>query len=124
MQSISFNITTAVVDAINAADLDIQAVRVSRKFRPGTDYADDGGRAQLTIVPRDIVYAALDRAANKVVVSIDINIENCSYHDNLAERLADIFRLKRLDTFVAARCTRVFISLTESRVTLTFELVK
>jgi len=96
-------------------------------------------------VPREVEYLPLDRVSNKYHATIDVAIQKKFSKGTpteidplvrFVEELADYFRLKRLNSFVAARCIKVenaVLYSTEhwtqfnqftSLLTLTFELAK
>jgi hypothetical protein len=136
-------IADSVVAEINAAELS-KKVTATRLYVPDFDL-EDMKELRVSVVPREVEYLPLDRATNKFHATIDVAVQKkFSKGDTkeidplvyLVEEIADYFRLKRLNSYVAARCIKVENSVlysTEhwtqfnqftSLLTLTFELAK
>ncbi|QDV62575.1 hypothetical protein [Crateriforma conspicua] len=136
-------IADSVVAEINAADLSKNPT-AQRLYVPDFDL-EDMKELRVTVVPREVEYLPLDRATNKYHATIDVAVQkkfskgDAKEIDPLVlfvEEIADYFRLKRLNSFVAARCIKVenaVLYSTEhwtqfnqftSLLTLTFELAK
>ncbi len=100
---------------------------------------------RVTVVPREIDLLPLDRTSNRVHVIIDIAVQKKFKRGDAAEidplvsfveEIADEFRIKRLDSYIAARCIKVENSVLysvehweqlrqfTSLLTLTFELAR
>lgn len=137
-------IAESVVAEINAGDYSKKNLSVQRLYVPDFDL-EDMKELRVTVVPREVEYLPLDRATNKFHATIDVAIQkkftkgDAKEIDPLiffVEELADYFRLKRLNSYVAARCIKVenaVLYSTEhwtqfnqftSLLTLTFELAK
>ncbi|WP_413431564.1 hypothetical protein [Crateriforma spongiae] len=136
-------IADSVVAELNAADLSKNPT-AQRLYVPDFDL-EDMKELRVTVVPREVGYLPLDRATNKYHATIDVAVQkkfskgDAKEIDPLVvyvEEIADYFRLKRLNSFVAARCIKVenaVLYSTEhwtqfnqftSLLTLTFELAK
>jgi len=143
-QSTVIQIADSVVAEINAGDFSKTNLSAQRLYVPNFDL-EDMKELRVTVVPRDVQYLPLDRVSNRYHATIDIAIQkkfskgDAKEIDPLVlfvEELADYFRLKRLNSFVAARCIKVenaVLYSTEhwtqfnqftSLLTLTFELAK
>jgi hypothetical protein len=137
-------IAESVVAEINAGDFSKKNLSAQRLYVPNFDL-EDMKELRVTVVPREVEYLPLDRATNKFHATIDVAIQkkfskgDAKEIDPLiffVEELADYFRLKRLNSYVAARCIKVenaVLYSTEhwtqfnqftSLLTLTFELAK
>lgn len=136
-------IAECVVTELNAAELSLK-IKAARLYVPDFDL-EDMKELRVSVCPRDVQYLPLDRISNKLHATIDIAIQKKFAKGDakeidplvaLCEQIADYFRLKRLNSFVAARCIKVDNSVlysTEhwqqlnqftSLLTLTFELAK
>jgi hypothetical protein len=136
-------IADSVVAEINAAELS-KKVTAARLYVPNFDL-EDMKELRVSIVPREVEYLPLDRATNKYHATIDVAVQKkFSKGDakeidplvHFVEEIADYFRLKRLNSYVAARCIKVenaVLYSTEhwtqlnqftSLLSLTFELAK
>ncbi|MFN3189147.1 MAG: hypothetical protein ACE361_01385 [Aureliella sp.] len=137
-------IADSVVAEINAGDFSKKSLSAQRLYVPNFDL-EDMKELRVTVVPREVEYLPLDRVSNKYHATIDVAIQkkfskgDAKEIDPLVmfvEELADCFRLKRLNSYVAARCIKVenaVLYSTEhwtqfnqftSLLTLTFELAK
>ncbi len=144
MSATVLQIADSVVAELNAADFSKKGFTATRLYVPNFDL-EDMKELRVSVVPRDVEYLPLDRASNKLHTTIDIAVQkkfskgNTTEIDPLVafvEEIADYFRLKRLNSFVAARCVKVENSVlysTEhwlqfnqftSLLTLTFEMAK
>ena len=144
MSATVLHIADSVVAELNAADFSIDNIEAKRLYVPNFDL-EDMKELRVTVVPREVEYLPLDRASNKLHAMVDIAVQkkfskgDANEIDPLVafvEEIADYFRLKRLSSFVAARCVKVENSVlysTEhwlqfnqftSLLTLTFELSK
>jgi hypothetical protein len=103
----SFSVTAQ----INAAEFDFEFV-AERMYVPNFDL-EDMKELRVTVVPRDVELFPHDRAHNKYHCRVDVAVqkkfskgtnEEIDPLVDLVERIADEFRLKRLDSFQAARC--------------------
>ncbi|TWU39324.1 hypothetical protein [Novipirellula artificiosorum] len=136
-------IADSIVAELNAAELS-HKFKSERLYVPDFDL-EDVKELRVTIVPREVEYLPLDRVSNKLHATIDIAIQkkfskgDAKEIDPLVmfvEQIADYFRLKRLNSYVAARCVKVENSVLYSSehwqqfnqftslLTLTFELSK
>ena len=137
-------IADSVVAEINAGDFSKKSLSAQRLYVPNFDL-EDMKELRVTVVPREVEYLPLDRASNKYHATIDVAIQKKFSKGDVkeidplvyfVEELADYFRLKRLNSYVAARCIKVenaVLYSTEhwtqfnqftSLLTLTFELAK
>ena len=137
-------IADSVVAEINAGDFSKKSLSAQRLYVPNFDL-EDMKELRVTVVPREVEYLPLDRVSNKYHATIDVAIQKKFSKGDakeidplvlLVEELADYFRLKRLKSYVAARCIKVenaVLYSTEhwtqfnqftSLLTLTFELAK
>ena len=137
-------IADSVVAEINAGDFSRKSLSAQRLYVPNFDL-EDMKELRVSVVPREVEYLPLDRVSNKYHATIDVAIQkkfskgDAKEIDPLVlfvEELADYFRLKRLNSYVAARCIKVenaVLYSTEhwtqfnqftSLLTLTFELAK
>lgn len=144
MSATVLQIADSVVAELNAADLSKKGFTATRLYVPNFDL-EDMKELRVSVVPRDVEYLPLDRASNKLHATIDIAVQKkFSKGDTkeidplvaFVEEIADYFRLKRLSSFVAARCIKVENSVlysTEhwlqfnqftSLLSLTFEMAK
>ena len=136
-------IADSVTAQLNVASLS-KSFTAERLYVPNFEL-EDMKELRVSVVPRDVELGPLDREQNRVHARIDVAVQkkfstgNNSEIDPLVafvEEVADLFRLKRLDSFHAARCVKVEHSVlysTEhweqlrqftSLLTLTFELAK
>lgn len=143
-KSTVIQIAECVVAEINAGTFSKPNITAQRLYVPDFDL-EDMKELKVSVVPREVEYLPLDRVSNKYHATIDVAVQKkFSKGDTkeidplvyLVEEIADYFRLKRLDSFVAARCIRVenaVLYSTEhwtqlnqftSLLTLTFELAK
>ena len=143
-QSTVIQIADSVVAEINAGDFSKKSLSAQRLYVPNFDL-EDMKELRVTVVPCEVEYLPLDRVSNKYHATIDVAIQkkfskgDAKEIDPLVmfvEELADYFRLKRLNSYVAARCIKVenaVLYSTEhwtqfnqftSLLTLTFELAK
>lgn len=137
-------IADSVVGEINAGDFSKKSLKAERLYVPNFDL-EDMKELRITVVPREVEYLPLDRVSNKYHATIDVAVQKKFSKGTLTEidplvkfveEIADYFRLKRLNSFVAARCVKVenaVLYSTEhwtqfnqftSLLTLTFELAK
>lgn len=137
-------IADSVVAEINAGDFSKKSLAAQRLYVPNFDL-EDMKELRVTVVPREVEYLPLDRVSNKYHATIDVAIQKKFSKGDVkeidplvyfVEELADYFRLKRLNSYVAARCIKVenaVLYSTEhwtqfnqftSLLTLTFELAK
>lgn len=144
MTATVLQIADSVVAELNAADFSKKNINAARLFVPNFDL-EDMKELRVTVVPREVEYLPLDRASNKFHATVDIAVQkkfskgDAKEIDPLVffvEEIADYFRLKRLNSFVAARCVRVENSVLYSSehwtqlnqftslLSLTFELAK
>jgi len=136
-------IADSVTAGLNAARLS-QVFTAQRLYVPNFDL-EDMKELRVTVVPRELELGPLDREQNCVHARIDVAVQkkfNSGTNAEIdplvgfAEEVADLFRLKRLVSFHAARCVKVehtvlyssehweqFRQFT-SLLTLTFELAK
>ncbi len=136
-------IADSVVAQLNAADLS-QSIDAERLYVPNFDL-EDMKELRVSVVPREVQFLPMDRSQSRYHGKIDIAVQK-KFKDGdnseidplvaLVEEIADVFRMKRLDSLVAARCIHVENSVlysTEhweqlrqftSLLTLTFELAK
>ncbi len=136
-------IADSVTAQLNAESMSF-AFAAERHYVPNFDL-EEMKELRVTVVPRDVELGPLDREQNRVHARIDIAVQkkfttgrNSEIDPLVAfvEEIADLFRLKRLNSFHAARCVKVEHSVlysTEhweqlrqftSLLTLTFELAK
>ncbi|MGV3483366.1 MAG: hypothetical protein ACO1RT_02980 [Planctomycetaceae bacterium] len=136
-------IADSVTAQLNAAALS-RSFTAERLYVPNFDL-EDMKELRVTVVPREVELGPLDREQNRCHAKIDVAVQKkFSAGSNaeidplvtFVEEIADLFRLKRLASFSAARCVkcehavlyssehweqlRQFTSL----LTLTFELAK
>ena len=137
------NIADSVTAQLNAVTLS-QPITAERLYVPNFDL-EDMKTLRVTVVPRDVQFLPMDRARNRYQGKIDIAVQKKFKKGDaaeidplvgLVEEIADVFRMKRLDSLVAARCIHVENSVlysTEhweqlnqftSLLTLTFEMAK
>ena len=136
-------IADSVTAELNAAELS-QTIDAERLYVPNFDL-EDMKELRVSVVPREVEFLPMDRSQNRYHGKIDIAVQK-KFKDGdnteidplvgLVEEIADVFRMKRLDSLVAARCIHVENSVlysTEhweqlrqftSLLTLTFELAK
>ncbi|MCP4839266.1 MAG: hypothetical protein GY894_07885 [Planctomycetes bacterium] len=136
-------IADSVTAELNAAELS-QTIDAERLYVPNFDL-EDMKELRVSVVPREVEFLPKDRSQNRYHGKIDIAVQK-KFKDGdnaeidplvgLVEEIADVFRMKRLDSLVAARCIHVENSVlysTEhweqlrqftSLLTLTFELAK
>ena len=128
---------------LNAARLS-QAFIAQRLYVPNFDL-EDMKELRVTVVPRELELSPLDREQNCVHARIDVAVQkkfNSGTNAEIdplvgfVEEVADLFRLKRLASFHAARCVKVEHTVLyscehweqlrqfTSLLTLTFELAK
>ncbi len=136
-------IADSVTAQLNAASLS-QTFEAERLYVPNFDL-EDMKELRVSVVPREVNFLPMDRSLSRYHGKIDIAVQKkFTDGDNaeidplvgLVEEIADTFRLKRLDSLVAARCIEVENSVlysTEhweqlrqftSLLTMTFELAK
>jgi hypothetical protein len=136
-------IADSVTAQLNAADLS-QPIDAERLYVPNFDL-EDMKELRVSVVPREVQFLPMDRSQSRYHGKIDIAVQK-KFKDGdnaeidplvaLVEEIADVFRMKRLDSLVAARCIHVENSVlysTEhweqlrqftSLLTLTFEMAK
>ena len=136
-------IADSVTAELNAAELS-QPIDAERLYVPNFDL-EDMKELRVSVVPREVEFLPKDRSQNRYHGKIDIAVQK-KFKDGdnaeidplvgLVEEIADVFRMKRLDSLVAARCIHVENSVlysTEhweqlrqftSLLTLTFEVAK
>lgn len=144
MSATVLQIADSVVAELNATEFSRDGFNATRLYVPNFDL-EDMKELRVSVVPREVEYLPLDRASNKFHATVDVAVQkkfskgDTSEIDPLVafvEEIADYFRLKRLSSFVAARCIKVENSVlysTEhwlqfnqftSLLSLTFELAK
>lgn len=136
-------VADSVTAQLNAAEFDFEFV-AERMYVPNFDL-EDMKELRVTVVPRDVELFPHDRAHNKYHCRVDVAVqkkfskgtnEEIDPLVDLVEKIADEFRLKRLDSFQAARCVKAEHSVLYSSehweqlrqftslLTLTFELAR
>jgi hypothetical protein len=114
--SLIASITDAVAAALNhaAPGTFAQGFTAQRYYRPLFDL-EDLKSLKVSVVPRGIEVTSLGRNANQHDVSIDVAVQQKIAVDDMAtldslmelvERIADYFRLRRLETFQQAIWTK------------------
>ena len=106
-------VADSVTAQLNAAEFDFEFV-AERMYVPNFDL-EDMKELRVTVVPRDVELFPHDRAHNKYHCRVDVAVqkkfskgtnEEIDPLVDLVEKIADEFRLKRLDSFQAARCVK------------------
>lgn len=136
-------VADAIVARLNVGGMS-QDFTAERLYVPNFDL-EDMKELRVTVVPRQVDHLPLDRSSNRVHCTVDIAVQRKFKKDDAAEidpligfveELADKFRLKRLDSYTAARCIKVENSVLysvehweqlrqfTSLLTLTFELAR
>jgi hypothetical protein len=107
-------IADSVTAQLNAAALS-KPFTAKRLYVPSFDL-EDMKELRVSVVPRELVIGGLDRTTNRYEVRIDVAVQQkFSKGDNteidplvgLLEEIADLFRLRRLDSLPKARCIGV-----------------
>ena len=107
-------IADSVTAQLNAAQIS-QPLSAKRLYVPNFDL-QDVTELRVSVVPRELFIMAYDRTASKYSARIDIAIQKKFEHGTheeidplvvLIEEIADLFRLKRLDSMPEARCVSV-----------------
>ena len=136
-------IADSVTAQLNTAELS-HSISAQRLYVPNFDL-EDMKELRVSVVPRELIIVAHDRATSKYNARIDVAVQQKFEQGSnaeidplvaLVEQIADLFRLKRLDSMPEARCTQVehpVIYSTEhweqlrqftSLLTLTFQLAR
>lgn len=136
-------VADSVVARINAAELS-RVVESERCYVPSFDLVDMKS-LRVSVVPREITIGAHDRTTSRYHARIDVAVQQKFAAGSnveidplvgLVEEIADLFRLQRLPSLPAARCTEIEIPvlysaehweqnrLFTSVMTLTFMFVK
>lgn len=136
-------VADSVTAQLNAAEFDFEFI-AERMYVPNFDL-EDMKELRVTVVPRDVELFPHDRAHNKYHCRVDVAVqkkfskgtnEEIDPLVDLVEKIADEFRLKRLDSFQAARCIKAAHAVLYSSehweqlrqftslLTLTFELAR
>ena len=136
-------IADSVTAKLNAAQLS-QTFTAERLYVPNFDL-QELQQLRVSVVPRDLTILAHDRTSSKYNARIDIAVQQKFASGSnleidpltaLIEEIADLFRIKRLDSMPEARCVAVehpVIYSTEhweqhrqftSLLTLTFQLAR
>jgi hypothetical protein len=106
-------VADSVTAQLNAAEFDFEFV-AERMYVPNFDL-EDMKELRVSVVPRDVELLPHDRAHNKYHCRVDVAVqkkfskgtnEEIDPLVDLVEKIADEFRLKRLDSFQAARCVK------------------
>ena len=106
-------VADSVTAQLNAAEFDFEFV-AERMYVPNFDL-EDMKELRVSVVPRDVELLPHDRAHNKYHCRVDVAVqkkfskgtnEEIDPLVDLVEKIADEFRLKRLDSFLAARCVK------------------
>ena len=99
-------VADSVTAQLNAAEFDFEFV-AERMYVPNFDL-EDMKELRVTVVPRDVELFPHDRAHNKYHCRVDVAVqkkfskgtnEEIDPLVDLVEKIADEFRLKRLDSF-------------------------
>lgn len=107
-------IADSVTAQLNTADLS-HSISADRLYVPNFDL-ENMKELRVSVVPRELIILAHDRATCKYNARIDVAVQQKFEHGNnaeidplvaLVEQIADLFRLKRLDSMPEARCTQV-----------------
>lgn len=107
--SLVLNIADSIVADLNAATLSLP-ISANRLYVPNFQL-EDMNELRISVVPRELQITSLDRSRNQHDAAIDIAIQkkfktgDAAEIDpliNLAEEIADYFRLHRLASFPAA----------------------
>lgn len=107
-------IADSVTAQLNATHFDHEFV-AERLYVPNFDL-EDMKELRVSVVPRDVEILPYDRSQNRYHCRVDIAVQKkFSQGTNqeidalvdLAEKIADEFRLKRLLSFQASRCIKV-----------------
>lgn len=107
-------IADSVTAQINAAALS-QPLQAERLYVPNFDL-EEMNQLRVSVVPRELTILALDRTSSKYNTRIDIAVQRKFDSGSnaeidplvaLVEEIADLFRLKRLDSMPEARCVQV-----------------
>jgi hypothetical protein len=107
-------IADAVTTQLNAAELSQEFV-AERLYVPNFDL-EDMKELRVSVVPRELTILAHDRTTSKYNARIDVAVQRKFDHGSnaeidplivLIEEIADLFRLKRLDSMPEARCIQV-----------------
>ncbi len=103
-------VADSVTAQLNAADFDFEFV-AERMYVPNFDL-EDMKELRVTVVPRDVELFPHDRAHNKYHCRVDVAVqkkfskgtnEEIDPLVDLVEKIADEFRLKRLDSFSSCK---------------------
>jgi hypothetical protein len=107
-------IADSVTAQLNTADLS-HTISAERLYVPNFDL-EDMKELRVSVVPRELIIVAHDRATSKYNARIDVAVQQKFEQGSnaeidplvaLVEQIADLFRLKRLDSMPEARCTQV-----------------
>jgi hypothetical protein len=107
-------IADSVTAQLNAAELSQEFV-AERLYVPNFDL-EDMKELRVSVVPRELTILAHDRTTSKYNARIDVAVQRKFDHGTnteidpliaLIEEIADLFRLKRLDSMPQARCIQV-----------------
>ena len=111
---VGLQIAESVNAQLNSAELSRPFV-AERLYVPNFDL-EEMQELRVSVVPRDMQIVGHDRATSKYNVRIDVAVQQKFEHGSndeidplvaLVEEIADLFRLKRLDSMPEARCTQV-----------------
>lgn len=106
-------VADSVVAQLNAATFDHEFI-AERLYVPNFNL-EDLKELRVSVVPRDVELLPLDRVHNRFHCRVDIAVQkkfNKGTNEEidplvgLVEKFADLFRMKRLDSFQAARCIK------------------
>ena len=107
-------IADSVTAKLNGSTLSKPLI-AKRLYVPNFDL-EDMKELRVSVVPRELTIGPLDRASNRYDAQIDVAVQQkFKSGDNaeidplvtLMEEIADLFRLKRLDSMPVARCIGV-----------------
>lgn len=107
-------IADSVTAQLNTAQLS-HTISAERLYVPNFDL-EDMKELRVSVVPRELIIVAHDRATSKYNARIDVAVQQKFEQGSnaeidplvaLVEQIADLFRLKRLDSMPEARCTQV-----------------
>jgi len=107
-------IADSVTAQLNTAELS-HTISAERLYVPNFDL-EDMKELRVSVVPRDMQIVAHDRSTSKYNARIDVAVQQKFEQGSnveidplvaLVEQIADLFRLKRLDSMPEARCTQI-----------------
>jgi hypothetical protein len=107
-------IADSVTAKLNAAELS-QVFTAERLYVPSFDL-EDMRDLRVSVVPRELTILAHDRTTSKYNARIDVAVQRKFEQGSnveidplvaLVEEIADLFRLKRLESMPEARCIQV-----------------